>query len=79
MNNYYCVLPYFSLETEFSYPDKNIFCCRIAPGASIIDIRSSISQGKRHAACSTCWRMEDQGLTSERQILMNSIRIFYPK
>jgi len=68
MNNYYCVLPYFSLETGFDNLDKNIFCCRIAPNSNINDIRSSIAQGKRNPACGACWQLEDRSLKSERQL-----------
>jgi sulfatase maturation enzyme AslB (radical SAM superfamily) len=68
MNNYYCVLPYYSVETEFQAPSKNIFCCRLRPGTNIEDVRRSIENKERSPACSTCWALEDRGLKSERQI-----------
>jgi sulfatase maturation enzyme AslB (radical SAM superfamily) len=68
MNNYYCVLPFYSVETEFRHPDKNIFCCRLRPGTNINDVRNSIKNKERSPDCSTCWTLEDQGLKSERQI-----------
>lgn len=68
MNNYYCVLPYYSVETEFKDPNKNIYCCRLAPGTNIDDVRLSIENKQRSPSCSTCWKLEDQGLKSERQV-----------
>lgn len=68
MNNYYCVLPYYSVETEFKDPNKNIFCCRLAPEANIEDVRLSIKNKQRSPSCSTCWKLEDSGLKSERQV-----------
>jgi MoaA/NifB/PqqE/SkfB family radical SAM enzyme len=68
MNDYFCVLPYYSVETSFDDPGKNIYCCRIDPGTDIKSIRYSIENHSKSPACSTCWRLESQGLTSEREI-----------
>lgn len=65
MNNYFCVLPFFSYEIENS-SQKNIHCCRLAPGTDIESVRTSILNGERNTACTACWNLEDQGLTSER-------------
>lgn len=68
MNNYYCVLPFYSVETEFHSPEKNIFCCRLQPNTNINDVRTSMSSQVRSPSCSTCWALEDKGLKSERQL-----------
>jgi len=68
MNNYYCVLPFYSVETEFRAPDKNIFCCRLQPNTDINQVRSSMANKTRSPSCATCWALEDKGLRSERQI-----------
>ena len=68
MNNYYCVLPFYSLETEFKSPNKNIYCCRLDHKTSISEVQESIKLQQRHSACSTCWALEDQNQQSERQI-----------
>jgi sulfatase maturation enzyme AslB (radical SAM superfamily) len=68
MNNYYCVLPFYSVETEFRNPNKNIFCCRLPANTNIADVQNSILRQERSPSCSTCWKLEDQGLKSERQI-----------
>jgi len=68
MNNYYCVLPFYSIENEFENPNKNIYCCRLPSETNIEQIRSSMAKKERSDSCSTCWKLEDQGLKSERQI-----------
>lgn len=68
MNDYYCVLPFYSVETVFKNPNKNIFCCRLPQNTDIETVRDSIRAQERSPNCSTCWALETQGLTSERQI-----------
>jgi len=68
MNNYYCVLPFYSVETAFEHPEKNIFCCRLPQNTDITEVRTCIRSQQRSNACNTCWALEDAGLRSERQI-----------
>jgi hypothetical protein len=67
MNNYFCVLPFFSYENS-QFSNKNIYCCRLPFKTDIKDVQNSIRNKERSAACSTCWKLEDQGLESERII-----------
>jgi hypothetical protein len=67
MNNYFCVLPFFSYEIDQDH-GKNIYCCRLPVNQDINTVRNSIKNQQRNSACQTCWRLEDQGLISERQI-----------
>jgi hypothetical protein len=67
MNNYFCVLPFFSYEASLQHT-QNIYCCRLAPGTNIQDVQDSIKNKQRSSACATCWKLEDQGLESERKI-----------
>jgi hypothetical protein len=67
MNNYFCVLPFFSYEGSLN-STKNIYCCRLQAGTNIEDVQHSIKNKQRSPACSTCWKLEDQGLDSERKI-----------
>jgi sulfatase maturation enzyme AslB (radical SAM superfamily) len=67
MNDYFCVLPFFSYEST-SQHGKNIYCCELAPGADIKRVQGDIKKQKRSPACAVCWKMEDQGLPSQRQI-----------
>lgn len=75
MSSVFCVLPFYGYEIDL-YQQKNIYCCRLAPGTDIDSVRNSILKGQRAAECSVCWNMEDQGLTSERQ-LHNSAFDYY--
>jgi hypothetical protein len=75
MNNYFCVLPFYGVEIAHNIP-KNIYCCRLPPGTNIKSVQQSIIDQQRSPACSACWKLEDSGLTSERQ-LHNSAFDFY--
>jgi sulfatase maturation enzyme AslB (radical SAM superfamily) len=68
MNKHYCVLPFYSVETVFNNPNKNIFCCRLPPGTDIESVRATIKQQERSPNCNACWALEDAGFKSERQI-----------
>lgn len=68
MSDNYCVLPFYSVETDFINPNKNIYCCRLAPNTDIARVQQSIAEGQPAKECKTCWDLEDRGLTSERQI-----------
>jgi len=75
MNEYFCVLPFYSVEITHNSP-RNIYCCRLPEKTNIDNVRQSILSQQRSTACSTCWKLEDQGLNSERQ-LHNSAFDFY--
>jgi MoaA/NifB/PqqE/SkfB family radical SAM enzyme len=75
MNNYFCVLPFFSYEIAQNNLN-NIYCCRLPSGTDINQVRQSILTQKRSPACNTCWKLEDQGSNSERR-LHNSAFDFY--
>lgn len=76
MNDYYCVLPFYSVETVFKNPNKNIFCCRLPNNTDIKSVRTSIKQQERSPNCSACWALEDAGLKSERQIHNETMDFF---
>ncbi len=75
MNNYFCVLPFYSLEIDHR-TGKNIYCCRLPADTDIKQVQQSIINQQRSPSCGTCWRLEDRGLPSERQ-LHNSAFDFY--
>jgi len=69
MNDYFCVLPFFSYEgSQQLIKDKNIYCCRLPTGTNIHDVQTAIKNKQRSPACKICWDLEDQGLDSERKI-----------
>lgn len=73
MNNYYCVLPFYSVETDFTAPNKNIYCCRLPNRTNIAQVHASIANKARSSSCTSCWQLEDQGLVSERQVHNNTL------
>ena len=75
MNNYFCVLPFFSYETSQNGLE-NVYCCRLLPGTKIDQVQQSILHQERSPACATCWKLEDYGNPSERQ-LHNSAFDYY--
>lgn len=74
MNNYFCVLPFFGAE----YAVNNSFtsCCLLPKNHNIKTIQNSMLNNHRPEECSKCWKLEDQGLVSDRQI-KNSSFDFY--
>jgi len=62
----FCVIPFHCYETN-GQTLENIGCCRWPKGTSISSVQHSIENGKRHPACTSCWKAEDQGTVSERQ------------
>jgi sulfatase maturation enzyme AslB (radical SAM superfamily) len=67
MNDYFCVLPFYSYEIQLNYAHQ-IYCCRLTTGTYIKDVQKSIKNKERSQSCNSCWALEDQGLESERQI-----------
>jgi len=63
----FCVIPFHCYETD-AQSLRNIGCCRWPRGTSINDVQYSIKSGTRHPSCETCWKAEDSGIKSERQI-----------
>jgi hypothetical protein len=74
MNDYFCVLPFFSAEhrpSGFITP-----CCLLPKDTNIKQLQTEMLNGQRPVACQKCWTLEDQGKTSDRQ-LKNSSFDFY--
>tara|TARA_R110000822_G_scaffold164081_3_gene304396 strand:- start:20 stop:1060 length:1041 start_codon:yes stop_codon:yes gene_type:complete len=65
MNNYFCVLPFYS--KEFKRPE-NTPCCLLPVGTNVDQLRQDMLGGKRSSACQKCWTLEDQEVKSDRQI-----------
>lgn len=73
MNPYFCVLPFFGYEYN---PKKGTHCCLLPYNYDITTLRSDMLSQRRSEYCQACWKLEDQGLTSDR-ILKNSALDFY--
>lgn len=68
----FCVLPFYAMELP-----KRKHCCLIPNKIyDITSIRQQMLAGQRPTECSACWRLEDAGQRSDRQ-LKNSMLDFY--
>ena len=70
-----CVLPFYALEFwagAQSAPGRT-FCCLVPDGTDRQSVKQDMLAGRRPESCSACWRLEDQGLVSDRQIKNRSI------
>jgi hypothetical protein len=67
----FCVLPFYGRE----YP-ADVHCCQLPTGYDIESIQQDLLKNKRNNQCSACWRLEDAGRMSDRQI-KNSTLDYY--
>ena len=67
MTTNFCVMPFFGAEYRDSGFDTP--CCLMEPSdRTITEIQQDMLDNRRPKECSKCWRMEDSGLESDRQI-----------
>lgn len=74
MNNYFCVLPFFG--AEYNLENLETPCCLLPKNTDINVLRTEMLSGTRPDACTKCWKIEDKGEISDRQ-LKNSAFDFY--
>lgn len=75
MNDYFCVLPFYSHEYSNS-STAPVACCLLPLDTDIIELRNKMLLGKKSSSCRSCWNLEAQGKVSERQ-LKNQALDFY--
>jgi wyosine [tRNA(Phe)-imidazoG37] synthetase (radical SAM superfamily) len=63
MNNYFCVLPWYSQELGF----QNTPCCLLPLKYNIDQIKQDLLSNVQTAACKKCWDIESSGNKSRRQ------------
>jgi hypothetical protein len=66
MNDYFCVLPFYGAEYNNNTTTP---CCLLPYNTDIDSLRNEMLAGQRPSACAKCWKLEDQGKRSNRQIL----------
>ena len=66
MNNF-CVLPWFGRELNWNN-QHDTHCCLLPREYNIKKIQQEMLEGKRPQECQKCWNLEDQQLTSDRQL-----------
>jgi hypothetical protein len=67
----FCVLPFYGIEYPSSTP-----CCLIKSNSDIEQIKLQMLQDVRPPACESCWNLEDNGLTSDREIKNATIDLY---
>ena len=63
MNNYFCVLPWYSQELRRRLTP----CCLLPPNHDIKQIKQDLLNNVQSAACKKCWDIESKGQKSRRQ------------
>lgn len=76
MNNYFCVLPFYSKELNHII---NTPCCLLPNDSNVQNIQQEMLNGQRPSACKKCWSLEDQGKKSDRQIKNESFDYYTNK
>lgn len=66
MSDTFCVLPWFN--QEIAWDGRSTHCCLLPPAYDVEKIKSEMLQGHKPIECSKCWRLEDTGAKSDRQV-----------
>lgn len=70
----FCVLPFYAREFWLGADAKHeSFCCLVPAGTDRNATKQAMLAGHRPASCEACWKLEDQGLVSDRQIKNRSV------
>ena len=62
---HFCVLPFFAKEIKWN--GDSTPCCLLPMDAHVDIVQQHMLAGRRAPESHRCWRLEDQGLVSERQ------------
>jgi sulfatase maturation enzyme AslB (radical SAM superfamily) len=62
-NPAFCVMPFYGWQTDIKSP-----CCLLRESYDIKKIRSDMLNDRRPEECWKCWKNEDSGIKSDRQI-----------
>lgn len=78
----FCVLPFYGMEfwaaAQQRYP-SNTFCCLVPDGTNRESVKQAMLAGQRPAACQICWKLEDLGFKSDRQIKNETVDFYLQK
>ena len=73
-NPSFCVLPFYGIE----YP-QNTPCCLLNKGFDLDQIKTDMLSGHRNSSCQDCWKLEDAGIKSDRQIKNETLDFYFDK
>ena len=71
-NTAFCVLPFYARELPADIP-----CCYLPPAHNIKQIKKDMLVGRRPTDCQKCWRLEDSGIKSNRQINNETVDFYF--
>jgi hypothetical protein len=71
-------MPFFGLEVS-SKTTQTTPCCLLKNDANVSQIRAEMLDQKKPEACAACWKLEDQGIKSDRQYKNQSFDLFANK
>lgn len=74
---HFCVLPWVGQEIQWHL--KATHCCLLSKPYNIDRIKNQMLAGERPAECQKCWSLEDQGLTSDRQLKNSALDYYWNK
>lgn len=78
----FCVLPFYGMEflvgTQQTYPSDTI-CCLIQGKQDREAIKQQMLARIRPKACEVCWKLEDQGLKSDRRLKNETVDFYLKK
>lgn len=63
----FCVLPWYGQEINLVTNQQTV-CCWLHPDVSRSELQQQFLSGARPQACQKCWKNEEQGIESRRQI-----------
>ena len=71
----FCVLPFYAREfwAGSNQPGRETVCCLVPDNSDRTQVQAAMLQGQRPQECAACWRLEDQGLISDRLIKNRAI------
>lgn len=73
-NPAFCVLPFFGTEVP-----GNVACCIMSPDYDINEVRQDMLNGVKTSACDVCWKLENQGIKSDRNIKNETLDFYFNK
>lgn len=74
MSKNFCVLPFFGREIIWN--GYQTHCCLLPNKYDIESIKTEMLSGGRPKECQKCWNLEDQGITSDRQIKNQALDVY---
>jgi organic radical activating enzyme len=73
----FCVLPWVGREINWNF--KETHCCLLPKIYDINQIKSDLLAGIKTPACEKCWKLEEHGLKSDRQVKNSALDYYWDR